>query len=196
MLSHLKNFNIILASQSPRRKELLAGLNLPFTIKALDIDESYPDEYEKELVPEFLAKKKAEAYSEYMNEKTLVIAADTIVLNQGKIYNKPKNREEAYNMLKSISGMTHQVITGVCIKSKIKQISFSDTTLVEFRVLDNAEINYYLDNYAPYDKAGAYGVQEWIGYTGVKSMNGSYFNVMGLPVEKLYLELKKWNIYD
>lgn len=192
MLSHLNNYNIVLASQSPRRQELLNGLNIPFEVHAIDIDESYPSQLVGVDIPMFLAEKKADAYIGKMDENTLLITADTIVWHEGCVFGKPKDKEDATNMLKSLSGKTHQVITGVCISTLLKRKTFHVISEVRFSRLTPEEIEYYLQNFQPYDKAGAYGVQEWIGYIGVEYIEGSYFNVMGLPVQRLYSELKRW----
>ncbi|MGB4340531.1 MAG: Maf-like protein [Dysgonamonadaceae bacterium] len=189
----LTNYRIILASNSPRRKELLSGIDVDYEVHTLsDIDESYPDDLPKEEVAEFLSRKKANAYLESLEENALLITADTIVLLHGKILGKPLNKEDAKNMLHELSGQTHLVITGVCLTSKQKQVSFSDKTYVTFGDLTDQEIEYYVEKYNPLDKAGAYGVQEWIGYVGVEKIEGSYFNVMGLPIFKLYRELKQF----
>jgi septum formation protein len=192
MLSHLNNYNIVLASQSPRRQELLNGLNIPFEVHVIDIDESYPSQLVGVDIPMYLAEKKADAFIGKMNENTLLITADTIVWHEGCIFGKPKDKEDATNMLKSLSGKTHQVITGVCISTLSKRKTFHVISEVRFSRLTPEEIEYYLLNFQPYDKAGAYGVQEWIGYIGVEYIEGSYFNVMGLPVQRLYSELKRW----
>lgn len=194
MLSHLKDYNIILASQSPRRQELLSGLNIPFEVKVIDVEETYPRELVGVDIPMYLAEKKANAYLEIMDENTLLITADTIVWHEGKVYNKPKDKADATDMLKALSGKTHQVITGVCLSTKTKRKVFHVMSEVRFARLSPQEISYYLDNYEPYDKAGAYGVQEWIGYIGVEFIEGSYFNVMGLPIQRLYNELKRWKV--
>ena len=189
----LTNYRIILASNSPRRKELLSGIDVDYEVHTLsDIDESYPDDLPKEEVAEFLSRKKANAYLESLEENALLITADTIVLLHGKILGKPLNKEDAKNMLHELSGQTHLVITGVCLTSKQKQVSFSDKTYVTFGDLTDPEIEYYVEKYNTLDKAGAYGVQEWIGYVGVEKIEGSYFNVMGLPIFKLYRELKQF----
>jgi septum formation protein len=193
MLSHLNNYEIILASQSPRRFELLKGLNIPFEVKVIDIDEeNYPPQLVGVDIPMYLAEKKANAYAEFMNENTLLITADTIVWHEGQVYGKPKDKADATRMLKSLSGKTHEVITGVCICTLNKRKVFHVISEVRFARLLPQEIEYYLTNYKPYDKAGAYGVQEWIGYIGVEHIDGSYFNVMGLPIQRLYNELKRW----
>lgn len=187
------NHRLILASNSPRRKELLSGIDVEYDVLTLpDIDESYPDELPHDEIPEFLAKKKASAYISMMREDILLITADTVVLLNGRILGKPLDREDAKLMLRYLSGETHRVITGVCLTSKQKQVCFSDTAYVTFGRLTDEEIDYYVEKYNPSDKAGAYGVQEWIGYVGVERIEGSYFNVMGLPIFKLYRELRQF----
>ena len=193
MLSHLNCYNIILASQSPRREELLRGLNIPFEIKVIDVEETYPSQLVGVDIPMYLTEKKADAYLESMNNDTLLITADTIVWHEGRVFGKPKDKAEATKMLKSLSGKTHQVITGVCISTLSKRKTFHVISEVRFARLLPDEIEYYLLNFQPYDKAGAYGVQEWIGYIGVEHIEGSYFNVMGLPIQRLYSELKRWS---
>ena len=193
MLENLKQYNIILASNSPRRKELLAGLGIDFDIRVLPgIKEQYPEELCVEKIPAFLAAQKAEANKQSMNDKDLLITADTVVVCDGKALGKPQNETAAAAMLQTLSGKTHQVITGVCLTSREKQTVFSVSTDVTFRRLTNEEINYYISKFKPYDKAGAYGIQEWIGYIGVESIYGSFFNVMGLPVQRLYCELQRF----
>jgi len=192
MLSNLSNYNIILASQSPRRHELLKGLNIPFEVKVIDVEETYPEQLFGVDIPMYLAEKKANAYVSKMQENTLLITADTIVWHEGKVYGKPADKAEATRMLKALSGKTHEVITGVCISTLKQRKTFHVISEVRFTSLTPSEIEYYLDNYKPYDKAGSYGVQEWIGYIGVEHIEGSYFNVMGLPVQRLYTELKRW----
>ncbi|MBN9302293.1 MULTISPECIES: Maf-like protein [Dysgonomonas] len=190
---NLSRYNIILASNSPRRKELLSGLNIPYEIKTLpDIDESYPDNLTGEDIAIYIAKEKANAYLDQLDENTLLITADTIVLLDGKVYGKPSDETDAKQMLRDLSGKTHQVMTGVCITTKDKQVSFGVSSEVRFSKLDDDEIEYYVSNYKPFDKAGAYGVQEWIGYVAVEYISGSYFNIMGLPIQRLYRELKKF----
>ncbi len=190
---NLSRYNIILASNSPRRKELLSGLNIPYEIKTLpDIDESYPDSLTGEDIAIYIAKEKANAYLDQLDDKTLLITADTIVLLDGKVYGKPSDETDAKQMLRDLSGKTHQVMTGVCITTKDKQVSFGVSSEVRFSKLDDDEIEYYVSNYKPFDKAGAYGVQEWIGYVAVEYISGSYFNIMGLPIQRLYRELKKF----
>jgi septum formation protein len=192
MLSNLSNYNIILASQSPRRHELLSGLNIPFEVQVIEVEETYPNQFVGVDIPMYLAEKKADAFIDKMVEKTLLITADTIVWHEGQVYGKPIDKADATRMLKELSGKTHQVITGVCISTLKKRKTFHVISEVRFARLQPEEIEYYLQNYQPYDKAGAYGVQEWIGYVGVEHIEGSYFNVMGLPIQRLYSELKRW----
>ncbi len=181
---------IILASNSPRRKELLAGLGFDFEVRVLKgVDESYPETLEACKVPEYIAREKARAYS--IGDDEIVITADTVVIVDDVILGKPHSRDEAHRMLRMLSGRKHSVVTGVCISDSSGQRCLSVKTDVEFKQLDDAEIYYYIDNYHPYDKAGAYGIQEWIGYVGVVSITGSYFNVMGFPVQRIYEELTR-----
>lgn len=193
MLSHLNNYQIILASQSPRRQDLLQGLNVPFEVKAIDVEETYPAQMVGVDIPMYLAEKKADAYKKQMNENTLLITADTIVWHEGQVLGKPTDKKDAMRMLNALSGKTHQVITGVCISTLKKRKTFHVISEVRFARLISDEIEYYLENFQPYDKAGAYGIQEWIGYVGVEHIEGSYFNVMGLPIQRLYSELKRWS---
>ena len=180
-------YHIILASNSPRRKELLAGLDIPFEVRVLDgIDESYPHDLPTKEIAGYISKKKADAYQQTMAADELIITADTIVVLGQEVMGKPKDASEAYRMLRELSGKTHQVITGVCLTTKERQTCFSVETDVTFKDLTDEEIHYYIDHYRPFDKAGAYGIQEWIGYIGVTGMNGCYFNVMGLPVQRIY----------
>lgn len=184
---------ITLASNSPRRRELLAGLGIPFQVRVQNgIDESYPEGLSAEEIPMHISRQKASAYTLLENE--LLITADTIVYLEGEVLGKPKDAEEACNMLQKLSGKTHQVVTGVTLRSASFLHSFSCTTHVTFASLSSEEISYYVRNYQPFDKAGAYGIQEWIGYVGVTHLEGSYFNVMGLPIQRLYRELKKLQI--
>ena len=202
-------YKIILASNSPRRRELLAGLDVNFEVKVLNgIDESYPDDLDAYQVAEFIAQKKAEAYRSLLNEEessaeeNLILTADTVVIapaaneqndqeGKGIILGKPKTADDAVRMLRMLSGKTHHVVTGVCLTTKEGQRHFSVTTEVSFKELTDWEINYYISHYRPFDKAGAYGIQEWIGYIGCTGLNGSYFNVMGLPVQRIYEEMLK-----
>lgn len=184
----MKSYQIILASQSPRRRELLAGLGLDFTATVVSgVDETYPDNLLAASVPEYIAQKKATGYAVKDNE--LLITADTLVRADTEILGKPKNADEARRMLQLLSGRSHQVTTGVCMKTVSKEVHFSVTTEVTFKRLTTDEIDYYVTRYNPFDKAGAYGIQEWIGYIGVTSLHGSYYNVMGLPVQRIYQEL-------
>lgn len=186
----LGNQIIVLASKSPRRQELLKELGLDYELRTVEnLDESFPANMAGEEIPVFLAKKKALAFIPGLAEKELLITADTIVYLDGRIINKPESREEAIEMLTSLSGKKHQVISGVCITNLNKQVAFSCTTDVFFKVLSPGEIAFYVDSYKPFDKAGAYGIQEWIGFIGIERIEGSYFNVVGLPVQKLYNEL-------
>ena len=193
MFDNLNNYEIILASGSPRRRELLSGLGLPFTVKCIDgIDESYPENLPAEETALFIAKKKSEAYKVLADSNHLIITADTVVVCNGLVMGKACNESEAQEMLSLLSGKTHQVITGVALTTKKKTTAFSVSTKVRFATLDDDEINYYVDKYKPFDKAGAYGIQEWIGYIGVEYISGSYYNVMGLPIQRLYQELKNF----
>lgn len=192
MLENLNKYRIILASNSPRRKELLSGLGIQYEVKTLpDIDESYPEGLDGMEIPAFIARFKADAYREVMQTDELIITADTIVWLDGNVMGKPKDAEEAREMLRSLSGQTHQVITGVCLTTAVYQKAFATMTDVTFATLSEEEITFYVERYSPMDKAGSYGIQEWIGFIGVESISGSYFNVMGLPIQRLYTELKK-----
>lgn len=185
------SYKIILASNSPRRKELLEGIDIPFEVRVIDgIDESYPDMLPTKDIAEYISKKKAVAYRQTMASDELVITADTIVVLGSQVMGKPHNTDEACSMLRQLSGKTHQVITGVTLTAMERQVSFSVETDVTFKVLSDEEIEYYVSHYRPFDKAGAYGIQEWIGHIGVTGMSGSYFNVMGLPVQRIYEALK------
>lgn len=184
-------YQIILASNSPRRKELFGGLDIPFKVRVLDgIDESYPQDLPTKDIAGYISQKKAAAYRQSIAADELIITADTIVILGEKVMGKPKDAGEAVEMLHELSGKTHQVITGVCLTTREKQVCFSVETDVTFKTLSDSEITYYIDHYHPFDKAGAYGIQEWIGHVGVTGMNGSYFNVMGLPVQRIYEALK------
>ncbi|MFD1293996.1 Maf-like protein [Lutibacter holmesii] len=185
----LKNKHIILASGSPRRQELLKGLDIDFSIKVKSIDEVYPQSLKAEEITNYLAELKAEAFDNLLKDNEIVITSDTIVWHQDKPLEKPKNEAQAIEMLQELSNKVHKVITSVCIKSNDKQKVFFDVTKVHFKALTNNEISYYVKKYKPFDKAGSYGIQEWIGFIGVTKLEGSYFNVMGLPVHKLYEEL-------
>ena len=191
MLENLKKYHIILASNSPRRRELLAGLDIEYEVKVLrGIDEPYPDTLAAEDIPQYISREKAAAYEAALQPDDLVITADTIVWTEGRVLGKPKDEEEAKAMLRQLAGRTHQVITGVTLLTKAMKRTFAVTSEVTFDALTEEEISYYVERYRPLDKAGAYGIQEWIGYVGVSALHGSYFNVMGLPVQRLYKELK------
>lgn len=193
MLEHLKNRQIILASLSPRRRFLLEQLGLEFTGISAEIDESFPEGMTPDEIAIFLAEKKAGHFEELLEDpKNILITADTLVLINGHILGKPEGKEGAVKMLQTLSGSMHQVVTGVCIRSREKSCSFTAWTNVYFKPLSDAEIDYYLTHFKPYDKAGAYGIQEWIGYIGINRIEGSYFNVMGLPVQMLYEELRQF----
>ncbi len=185
----LKKFSIILASQSPRRQFLLQELGLNFEIKTKNISEIYPDSLREGEIVKYLAELKAAAFESEMLDNTLLITADTIVWLEGEVLEKPKNFQNAFEMLKKLSGKKHIVYTGVCLKTLRKQHTFIVDSNVFFKNLSDEEIQYYLENFQPYDKAGAYGVQEWLGYVAITRIEGSYFNVMGLPVQRLYEEL-------
>ena len=191
MLENLKKYHIVLASNSPRRKELLAGLDVDYEVRIVPgIDESYPDTLSGEEIPQYISRKKAEAYERTMGRDELVITADTIVWSEGQVLGKPHSEAEACRMLGMLSGRTHEVITGVTLMTASEKRTFAVVSEVTFDNLSEEEIRYYVDRYRPMDKAGAYVIQEWIGYVGVSSLRGSYFNVMGLPVQRLYKELK------
>lgn len=190
MLDNLEKYKVILASGSPRRRELMAGLGVNYEVRILpDVDESYPHTLQGEEIPLYIAKEKADAYIPMMQPDELIITADTIVWLDGKVLGKPRDREDALQMLRTMSGRTHKVFTGVCITTTDWQRSFTAQTEVRFATLSEDEIIYYVDNFKPMDKAGAYGVQEWIGFIGVENISGSYYNIMGLPVQRLYREL-------
>lgn len=185
-----KNTRVILASKSPRRQELLKGLELPFVILTKEVEESYPAEMLPKEVPVFLSEKKAKAFETDLTENDLLITSDTIVVLEGEILEKPQDRAHAEEMLKKLSGKQHSVFTGLHVKWKGKHISKVDETKVWFKKLSPEEIDFYLDHFQPYDKAGSYGVQEWIGYIAVEKMEGSFYTVMGLPLALLYEILK------
>lgn len=192
VLENLKNYRIILASKSPRRRELLADLGIDFETEIHEVDEVFPEGLPMEEIPQYLARLKAEPFVGSMSDNDLVITSDTIVYVEGEVLGKPADYDEAVEMMYKLSGRRHEVVTGVCLTSKNKQISFASVTDVFFKKLSLKEIDYYITHYKPYDKAGAYGIQEWIGYIGIERIEGSYFNVMGLPVQHLYEELSKW----
>jgi septum formation protein len=185
-------YNVVLGSHSPRRKELLKEV-IPFTVKTLPgIDESYPSSLPEEEIPIYVARKKAAAYLPSLEENELLITADTIVRINRAILGKPADRDDALRMLRLLSGKTHQVLTGVCLTTHAKALAFSVASSVRFAPIQEEDLQYYVDHYHPYDKAGAYGIQEWIGYIAVEEIAGSFYNVMGLPVQRLYQELSKF----
>lgn len=187
MFNNLSKYNIVLASNSPRRRELLGQLGIEYTVKTLDgIDESYPESLQNAEVAEYIANKKAEAYLQTMDEKDLIITADTIVCVEDEILGKPKDADDARRMLRKLSGREHEVVTGVVVATKERKEAFSVTTLVKFANLSEVIIEHYVESFKPFDKAGAYGIQEWIGFVGVESISGSFFNVIGLPVQRLF----------
>ncbi|MBQ0007609.1 MAG: septum formation protein Maf [bacterium] len=180
---------LILGSKSPRRKALLEGLDIQFTVRTIDIDETYPETLQSEEVPLYIAKMKADAFCDLTKEDTL-LTADTVVIVDGKILGKPADREEAIAMLQSLQNRTHTVVTGICLRRQDKIIKLKDITKVHVSTLSTNEIEYYVDTYKPYDKAGAYGIQEWFGYIAIDHIEGSYFNVMGLPTHIVYKAIK------
>lgn len=194
IIDELNKFKIILASRSPRRQQLLRELGLTFEVVAEDYDETYPSGLTGEEIARYVAYEKSALFRNKLSDNEIVITADTIVWCNNKVLGKPADREDAIAILKEISGNTHEVITGVSILTKNREITFSDSTRVTFELFSEEEILYYIDNFKPYDKAGAYGIQEWIGIIACSHIDGSYFNVVGLPVQRLYEELKKFII--
>lgn len=188
----LKKYTLLLASKSPRRHYLLKELGLDFEVRTKEVDESFPEQLKAAEIPLYLCEKKADAFDEELTDNTIVITADTIVWLDGHVLNKPQNFNDAVRMLQLLSGKMHEVYTGVCLKSKHKTTSFVALTKVYFKELSLEEIEFYIRNYNPYDKAGAYGAQEWIGYIAIDRIEGTYFNVMGLPVRELYEALLKF----
>lgn len=186
------SFPIILASNSPRRQELFKNLGIPFQVQVKETEELYPADMPATEVAKYLAEKKAEAFLPFLKDE-LVITADTTVVVDDNILNKPANADEAFAMLRQLSGRAHQVITGVCLQRREQKYSFDDTTQVFFRTLTEEEIWHYVRTYQPFDKAGGYGIQEWIGMIGIEKIAGSYYNVVGLPLEKLYKQLQKFS---
>ncbi len=192
LLEKLKRYNVVLASNSPRRRELLADLGIEFQVRTLEgIDESYPPEMPVLEIAEYISRKKARAYQAEMAEDELIITADTVVILGDEVLGKPADADDARRMLRELSGKVHKVVTGVTIVTANATRSFSAVTDVEFAPLSDEDIDYYVDNYHPLDKAGAYGIQEWIGCMGVRHINGSFYNVMGLPLHRLYNELNQ-----
>lgn len=193
ILENIKNYKIFLASNSPRRREIMKMLKIPFTTVTLEgIDESYLDNLPLHEIPVYIAKKKSEAFLKHLQPKDLVITADTMVICDNLIMGKPKNQEEACQMLKFLSGKTHKVVTGVALASLEHRTFFESTSLVRFAALTDNEIEFYVESFNPIDKAGAYGIQEWIGAVAVEAMEGSFYNVMGLPIHRVYEELKRF----
>ena len=193
LLDQIKKYKIILGSQSPRRQYLLKEMGVEFRVAiTYDLDEIYPPELQREEIPVYLSLLKSNHLQSYLEDHSILITADTIVWLDGQVLGKPKDADDAFAILKKLSGHKHEVYSGVCIKSMKNELTFSAKTDVYFRSLTNYEINYYISNYQPYDKAGAYGAQEWIGFIGIEKIEGSYFNVMGLPVQMLYVELGKF----
>ncbi|MFR9669333.1 MAG: Maf family nucleotide pyrophosphatase [Rikenellaceae bacterium] len=184
-------WNILLASQSPRRQELLSGCGVPFTTIRFEVDESYPEDIKVEDVPEYLSKIKSQGYPNPVGVKDIVITADTVVISGDKILGKPKDREDAISMLSALSGESHRVITGVTLRTHNQTISFSSESRVKFTSLTQEQIEYYIDRYRPFDKAGSYGCQEWIGYVAIENIEGSFYNIMGLPTDKLYYHIDR-----
>ena len=188
----LKDYRLILASASPRRRELLAACDLDFTLaEKFECEECYPADLEADKVAEYLSQLKSNAYPHALGEKDILLTADTVVILGDKILGKPHSEEEAVEMISSLSGATHKVVTGVTLRTAKQTISFSAESLVSFRTLEAEEVRYYVEKYRPLDKAGAYGIQEWIGYIGIEGIEGSFYNVMGLPVQRLYTTLKE-----
>lgn len=191
LLERIREYSLILASGSPRRQELLGSAGFTFQLVAdLEVEETYPDGLSGKEIPEYLAVKKSEAYPGVLSAREILITADTVVCQGTQVLEKPVDAEDARSTLRMISGNSHYVYTGVCLRSAEKRTAFVAATEVRFGSLSDEEINYYIHHYQPYDKAGAYGIQEWIGYIGVEEIRGSYFNVMGLPVHMLYRELE------
>lgn len=188
-MNWLPKYDYILASKSPRRQELIHALGIDFRVEIRDVEENFPSELYREEIPVFLAELKAKPFLGTLTENDLLITADTIVWLDGEVFGKPTNRKDAYNILRKLSGKEHQVISGVCLTGLHKQKSFFSVSNVSFRQLSDEEISYYIDEFKPYDKAGAYGIQEWIGYIGITHIEGSFYNVMGLPVQQLYSEI-------
>lgn len=197
LLDLLKEYKVVLASNSPRRRELLADLGIDFEVRTINgIDESYPAQLPVLEIAEYISRKKAEAYRAEMASDELIITADTVVILGNEVLGKPHDADDARRMLRALSGKTHKVVTGVTIVTEGAMRSFSAVTDVEFAPLSDEDIDYYVDNYRPLDKAGAYGIQEWIGCMGVRHISGSFYNVMGLPLHRLYNELDKCIIHN
>ncbi len=191
LVEKLKNYHLILASGSPRRQLFFKELGLDFEIRLKEINEVYPTHLKGSEITDYLSKLKAQSFIDELNDNDVLITADTIVWMDGKAIGKPKNKQESIKMLKKLSNRTHQVISSFCITSSSNQIVVNDTTHVTFSDLNTSEINYYIDKFKPFDKAGSYGIQEWIGYIGIEKIEGSYFNVMGFPIQKFYQTILK-----
>jgi septum formation protein len=192
MLNKILNTPVLLGSQSPRRRSLITQLGFSkIRTATAQTNEEYPDTLDNKIIPEFLARQKAIELLNKANPDELLITADTLVFCNNTILGKPNSETEAKAMLKKLSNNTHQVVTGVCLAFKNEIVTFSETTNVTFSALSKEEIDFYVDKYKPFDKAGSYGIQEWIGYIGIKNINGCYYNVMGLPLHRLYEEIKK-----
>lgn len=191
--AQLKSINLILASNSPRRQELLKSLGLPFEIRLKDIDEQYPKDLVHNAISDYLARLKSLAFENELNDRDLLITSDTIVWHENTALGKPKSKDDAFQMLQKMSNKTHEVITSVCLKSLKKELIFNATTKVTFKALSDKEIDFYINHYNPMDKAGAYGIQDWIGQIGITKIEGSYYNVMGFPIDKIYTQLIKFS---
>lgn len=191
--AQLKSINLILASNSPRRQELLKSLGLPFEIRLKDIDEQYPKDLVHSAISDYLSRLKSLAFENELNDRDLLITSDTIVWHENTALGKPKSKDDAFQMLQKMSNKTHEVITSVCLKSLKKELIFNATTKVTFKALSDKEIDFYINHYNPMDKAGAYGIQDWIGQIGITKIEGSYYNVMGFPIDKIYTQLIKFS---
>lgn len=192
VLKNLEKYQLVLASMSPRRQKLLSDLGLEFKVVDAGVEESYPEELGMTAIPEYLAELKANAIKEKLQENEILITADTIVWKDDKVIGKPESKEDAVRILNELSGSQHQVITGMCVQTTAKKYCFHAVTEVWFDKLSDDEIQFYVDSHKPFDKAGAYGIQEWIGYVGIEKIDGSFYNVMGLPIHRLYQYLKKF----
>jgi len=188
----LKGKKLILASSSPRRQELIRGLDIQFEIRVYEVEENYPSDLSNNDIPEYLARLKASVFNNKLTKNEVVVTSDTIVINNDQILVKPSDKKQASEMLKKLSGQMHRVLTSVCLTSSDKQVCFTEESKVYFKNLDEDEINYYIENYNPYDKAGGYGIQDWLGFIAIEKIEGSYYNIMGLPTHRLYEVLKQF----
>ncbi len=188
----LKGKKLILASASPRRQELIKGLDIPFETRVVEVEENYPPDLSNTEIPEYLARLKASAYKNNLLPDEVVVTSDTIVLFNNELLTKPKDKVQAIKMLRKLSGQMHKVFTSICVTSLTKQVCITDKSKVYFKKLDEDEINYYVENYNPYDKAGGYGIQDWLGFIAIEKIEGSYYNIMGLPTHRLYETLKQF----